>query len=376
MVPKKANKPKVAVFVGTRPEIIKMCSTIRALEASRAFDFVFVHTGQHYDWAVSKSFLEEFSLPNPDFFLNVRSGTHGQQTARIIERSERVLTRAKPSLVLVEGDTNSALGVAIAASKLKVPVGHVEAGCRSFDTAMPEELNRKMIADCSSLNFAPTTRCARNLRREGIPPKAIFSTGHPLVDLFRTIRRRVDQSRVLETLNIEPTGYTLVTVHRQENTDDRHRLESILRAISSLTIPVIFPIHPRTNRKIVDYRQSRFLKNVTVTPPLRYADTLQLIRNAAVVLTDSGGIQQEAYLFRTPCVTLRTTTEWIETVYSGMNFLAGPSSREIIRLATAAAQNRDAIRKRRHPSYFGKGDATSRILRIIMSFCLNAAERR
>lgn len=346
-----------------------MRSVIRALQSDRRLDLRCVHTGQHYDWNISGRFFRELSLRSPDLFLNVGSGPHGRQTAEIIRKAERALIELRPATVLVEGDTNSALGVSIAASKLKIPVGHVEAGCRSFDMTMPEEINRKMISDCASLNFAPTTHCARNLMREGIVPATIHLTGHPIVDLVRAMRPLMRSSRVLYRLGLQPRKYALLTIHREENTEDRQRLEGILRALSSLPLTVVFPIHPRTEHRIRRYGLSALVRNIIVVSPLGYADTLHLIEEACIVLTDSGGIQQEAYLCKTPCITLRDNTEWIETVRAGMNFLAGYDSSRIIRTVNRVLRLVPEL-KHQHglPDVFGKGNAAGTIVRILRTF--------
>jgi UDP-N-acetylglucosamine 2-epimerase len=365
----KGDRPRVAVFVGTRPEIIKMRSIIRTLQSDRRLDLLCVHTGQHYDWSISGRFFRELSLPTPNSFLNVGSGSHGRQTAEIIRKSERALVQSKPAIVLVEGDTNSSLGVTIAASKLNIPVGHVEAGCRSFDMTMPEEINRKMISDCASLNFAPTTYCVRNLMRERIVPATIFLTGHPIVDLVLAMRPLVRTSGVLHRLRLQPRMYALLTIHRQENTDDPQRLEGILRGLSSLPLKVVFPVHPRTGQRLRRYDLSDLIKNFIAVSPLGYADTLRLIKEARIVLTDSGGIQQEAYLFKTPCITLRDSTEWMETVRAGMNFLAGSDSSRILRTVNRVLRLAPELKHpRAFPNLFGKGNAAGTIVRILKAF--------
>lgn len=274
---------------------------------------------------------------------------------------------SNPAMALVEGDTNSSLGVSVAAAKLGIPLGHIEAGCRSFDVTMPEEINRKMISDCSSLNFAPTRDCVKNLRREGVRDETIYLTGHPIVDLFQEMNPLAERSTLLRKLGFEPAEYVLLTIHRQENTDDAKRLERILRGISALPIQVIFPIHPRTQQRIGKYGLSHLLKDVHVVTPLGYADTLHLIEKAAAVLTDSGGIQQEAYLSRTPCITLRENTEWVETVQLGKNFLVGSNISKISRAFKIARALRPKWKNDRPRAIFGN-DATRKIVGIIENF--------
>ena len=321
---------KVAVIVGTRPEIIKMQPIINEIKTRNDLELLFIHIGQHYDWNMSKVFIEELELSEPDVFLNVKSGSHGAQTARIITRSERVLKKERPNIVLVEGDTNSALGAALAASKLKIPIGHVEAGCRSFDKNMPEEINRILIADLASLHFAPTETCVQNLIKEGISKEQIYLTGHPIIDFLHQVQNRINKD-VIAKFGLKVKGYYLVTLHREENVDSEGILEDMLKAFSMLaqSRPVIFPMHPRTLKSIKKFRFKKYLKNLMIISPVSYFEALSLIKYARTVLTDSGGIQQEAALLETPCITLRTSTEWVETVNHGVNILAR-SKEEII----------------------------------------------
>lgn len=314
---------KVATFIGTRPEIVKMQPIIKELKKRGNIETVFVHTGQHYDWNMSGELIEELGLPDPDVFLNVRSCSAGAQIARIIAKSEKVIRQHRPDLVLVEGDTNSTLGAALAASRLNVAVGHVEAGCRSFDKSMPEEKNRVLVTDIASLHFAATVSCAQNLVNEGISKEDIHVTGHPIVDVLDEFENRIGKKSLTE-FGLVSKGYYLVTTHREENVDNRARLAQILRAMAKLSRirPVIFPIHPRTKKQISKFRFEKHLNSIITTGPLGYFDTLGLIKHARIVLTDSGGIQQEAALLGTPCLTIRKNTEWTETIKCGVNFLA------------------------------------------------------
>jgi UDP-N-acetylglucosamine 2-epimerase (non-hydrolysing) len=335
---------KIAVFVGTRPEIIKMCPVIEAMLNASFAKLIFAHTGQHYAWNLSKSFIEELKLPEPEYFLDVGSGSHARQTARIMERSERVLVDEHPDMVLVQGDTNSALGVALASAKVRIPVGHVEAGCRSFDKRMPEEINRIVIADCASIHFAPTHSCVQNLRAEGIHPRSIHLTGHPIVGLVRRLVDSDDGGNTLNRFGVTRQGYVLLTVHREENADDPLRLRRIVKAACDIDVPVLLPVHPRTRKNL-----RRFgipIRGITAIRPIGYVDTLNLIRNARLVVTDSGGIQQESYLLKTPCITLRERTEWPETVAAGVNFLAGSNMRGLAGLCQEVLENEGRIRRR------------------------------
>jgi len=358
---------KIAIILGTRPEIIKMQPIIKEIKQRDCSLLTLIHTGQHYDWNMSDSFIKELEIPEPNIFLNVRSGLHGYQTARIITRSERALKKEKPNIVLVEGDTNSALGTAIAASKLKINVGHVEAGCRSFDKIMPEEINRILIADLASLHFAPTETCVKNLLNEGIPRKQIHLTGHPIVDLLDQVRNKINENQI-DKFGLKPREYYLVTAHREENVDDKARFQSILEALSVLaeSAPVIFPMHPHTLKSAKKFRAEPYLSNLKVVNPVSYFEALSLIKSARIVLTDSGGIQQEGALLGTPCITLRTSTEWVETIEHGVNFLA-KSKEEIITTAKRLENEHDTITKRfvQAKNIFGKPHVAARIVDIL-----------
>ena len=359
---------RICAFVGTRPEIIKMAPVIKGAKR-RGLEISFVHTGQHYDWEMSKRFIYELGLPDPDPFLGVGSATHAVQTAKVMERSEEYLARERPDLVLVEGDTNSALGVALAAAKLRIPVGHVEAGCRSFDPSMPEEVNRVLIADCASLHFAPTMDAFLNLLREGIPSDKIWLTGHPIVDLLKEMAPRIDESNVLERLGLRRGDYVLLTVHRSENVDERAKLEGILRAASAIGRDVVFPIHPRTKGSIERFGLGGFLDKFLWTDPLPYLDTLALVKHARFVMTDSGGLQQESFLLGTPCVTLRNGTEWVETVRCGANLLAGSEPGRILDAVRRIEEGRGSIKERISGlKPYGDGEASDKIIEAAMGW--------
>lgn len=360
---------KVAVFVGTRPEIIKMQPVMKALSDKRkSLNTILVHTGQHYDANMSDTIMEDVGLPRPDIFLGVGSATQGVQTAKIISRVEEVLMKERPDLVLVLGDTNSVLGTALAASKLRIVVGHVEAGCRSHDPTMTEELNRMVVSDLGSLHFAPTKNCRSNLIREGISREAIHLVGHPLVDLLTPIMERIDSL---------PGGFGYLTsrqfcfstLHREENVDGKGTLKSILAGLQKVSrqLPLVIALHPRTAKRIREWELQRYLDGVIVKGPVSYLESLELIRNARIVLTDSGGIQQEAYLLSTPCLTLRDRTEWIETVEAGVNFLSSPQ--EIPENAKRISEHFDAIEKRFESSgnAFGRPSVSKRIVEIVES---------
>jgi UDP-N-acetylglucosamine 2-epimerase len=317
---------KVAIVVGTRPELIKIQPIINQVLATDLLELIFIHTGQHYDWNMSKIFLEELGLPEPHFFLKVKASSQGAQTARIIARCEKVFKKVKPDIVLVLGDTNSALGAALAATKLNIPVGHIEAGCRSFEKYMSEEINRVLIADLADLNFAPTQTCVQNLINEGIPMERIHLVGHPIVDILHNFEKKINVERLFK-FGVEMHKYYFVTLHRRENIEDKKRLTEILQAFKDIlglnkSYKIIFPVHPHTKKMIKKFSLHEHVKDIMLTEPLGYSDTLTLIKFAKAVLTDSGGVQQEAALLGTPCITLRRKTEWIETIESNVNFLA------------------------------------------------------
>lgn len=358
---------KLAVVVGTRPEIIKMQPVINEIE-KRGHDLVFIETGQHYDFIMSHIFIRELKLRRPNYSLTVNSRSQGNQTADIIRKSEAVLQKEKPDMVLVEGDTNSAFGAALASSKLGIQIGHVEAGCRSFDKRMPEEINRVLIADLARLHFSPTPNCTQNLLREGISPEQIYLTGHPLVDLLRDIEARLLRKNLVK---FGPKGvpYIFVTVHRRENIQNKRKISEILAALNILaeTTPIVFPCHPHTKSQLTTFGLTKYLGKVRVIDPVGYFDSLNLIKNARLVLTDSGGVQQEAALLNTPCVTLREITEWVETVNHGVNFLAGYKEKTIIKTVKYLEKNLDDILGNFNTSHnlFGEPGVSSRILKII-----------
>lgn len=361
------SQNKVTVIVGTRPELIKMQPIIKEIKTRNELELLLIHTGQHYDWNMSGLFIKELEMPQPDVFLNVKSCTHGAQIARIIARSERVLRKKRPNIVLVEGDTNSALGASLAASKLKIPIGHVEAGCRSFDKNMPEEINRILITDIASVHFAPTKVCVQNLLKEGIPKKHIHLTGHPIVDLLHEIQNKVNEN-VIVKYGVKTKQYYFVTIHREENVEHKGKLEEILKTLSELIQfkPVIFPIHPHTFKCIRRFKLDKYLKNLITIEPVSYLEALSLIKYARIALTDSGGIQQEAALLGTPCITFRRSTEWVETVNYGVNFLA--RSKEEIIAMTKKLENefKEIVSKfRLVKNVFGKPYVSTRIVDII-----------
>ena len=323
---------KTAVILGTRPEIIKMSPIIKEL-GKQGIDYFILHTGQHYSFNMDRIFFKQLQIPEAKYNLEVGSGTHAEQTAKILTRTEQVLFSEKPDIVLIEGDTNTVLAGALAASKLHLKIGHVEAGLRSYDRQMPEEINRIFADHCSDFLFAPTEKAKNNLLREGILKNKIAVTGNSIVDaIYQNIDLVKHSGDILKVLNIHSKEYFLVTIHRQENVDDRERFLSILRGlellIAKFQFPIVFPIHPRSRKMIQEYKIS--INNLTLIDPVDFFAFLQLEKNAKLVLTDSGGVQEESCILKTPCVTLRDNTERPETVEVGANILAGAVASNIL----------------------------------------------
>ncbi len=324
----------IGIILGTRPEIIKMSPIIRLLK-KREVDYFIIHSGQHYSYDMDKIFFKELGLPVPEYHLDVGSGSHGEQTARILAGTERVLLRERPDIVLVQGDTNTVFAGALAAVKLHINVGHVEAGLRSHDRRMPEEVNRVLTDHISEYLFAPTQKSRNNAIMEGIPAEKIYITGNTIVDsVQQNLQIAESKQNILDTHYLKQGRYFLVTAHRQENVDDRSRLCNLLEALQVLhevySMPVIFPMHPRTKKRIQEY-YLEIPHGVTVIPPAGFLEFLSLEANARLVLTDSGGVQEETCVLRVPCVTLRENTERPETIEVGANILTDIDSKEILR---------------------------------------------
>lgn len=321
----------VATIVGARPQFIKCAPVSKCLR--QVATEVLVHTGQHYDENMSATFFDELEIPEPDYNLNVGAGSHGRQTAQMLERIADILAQEEPDWVLVYGDTNSTLAGALAAVKLQIPVAHVEAGLRSFYRRMPEEINRVLTDHMSALHFCPTETAVRNLSAEGIHDQ-VFLVGDVMYDVMQDNLARAElSSTILQRLNLIPKQYILATIHRAENTDDPAALKKICDGIAELNSRgqrVVLPLHPRTYGQLESIGELSRLKE-SIMPPIPYLDMIKLLQSAAVVMTDSGGVQKEAFWLSVPCVTLRDDTEWTETVQSGWNVLSGIETEDIIR---------------------------------------------
>ena len=323
---------RIAIVLGTRPEIIKMSPVIRACEREN-LDYFILHTGQHYSYNMDRVFFEQFGLPEAKYNLDVGSCSHGEQTGKILTSVEQVLQKEKPDVVLVEGDTNTVLAGALAATKLHIKVGHVEAGLRSYDRQMPEEINRVLTDHCSDYLFAPTETARRILLGEGIPDTKIFVTGNTIVDaVFQNLEIAKDRNNALNDLHLEPKNYFLVTAHRQENVDVKERFKGIISGLELVSdefgLPVIYPIHPRA-RKMMNHFGLK-ANGIEFIEPLDYLSFLQLESKAKLVLTDSGGVQEETCILKIPCVTLRDNTERPETLEVGSNVLVGTEPERIL----------------------------------------------
>ena len=352
---------KLLTVIGARPQFIKASAVSRAIQAEKAkganLREVIVHTGQHFDANMSKVFFEELSIPEPDYHLGIASLGHGAMTGRMLEAIESVLLKEKPDMVLVYGDTNSTLAGALAAAKLHVPVAHVEAGLRSFNKRMPEEVNRILTDHVSDLLFCPTQTAVDNLGGEGITG-GVHLVGDVMYDVTLHYREKAAERHSLEKWGVAEKGYALCTVHRAENTDDARRLEEILGVLRDIAeeTPVLLPLHPRTRKIIETMGQPEALRGLTVLEPLSYLEMLRLEMSAKVILTDSGGVQKEAFFHRVPCITLRDETEWVETVEMGWNVLAGADREAIVRAWHGAYTQIET-----GPVY-GNGDAAGRIV--------------
>lgn len=320
---------KIVSIVGARPQFIKCAAVSRELRKDHIE--ILVHTGQHYDPEMSDVFFEELQIPKPDYNLGIGSGLHGKQTGLILAGIEDVLLKEKPDLVLVYGDTNSTLAGALAAAKLHIPVAHVEAGLRSFDRTMPEEINRIVADHVSDLLFCPTENAVSLLAKEGIT-RGVHLVGDVMADVLAFNKALAGKnSRIIKNLGLERKRYCVATIHRPSNTDNPEALSSIIHAFGESGMPIVFPVHPRTLKYLGEYGLlGRMPVNIRIIEPVGYLEMIQLMGNAEKILTDSGGIQKEAYMLGVPCITLRENTEWIETLHDGWNILTGSDEHKIL----------------------------------------------
>ncbi|MGE5575201.1 MAG: non-hydrolyzing UDP-N-acetylglucosamine 2-epimerase [Ignavibacteria bacterium] len=359
-----ARKTKICIILGTRPEIVK-CSSIIRLCQKKSLNYFILHTGQHYSYNMDKVFFEQLDLPDAKYNLDVGSGGHGRQTGKMLSGIEDILKSDTPDVVLVQGDTNTVLAGAIAAAKLGIKVGHIEAGLRSYDREMPEEINRVLADHCSDYLFAPTSRSKEILIHEGIDEEKIFMVGNTVVDaVHQNLEIAKIKSQVLSLLGLEPGKFILVTSHRQENVDEKARFSGIIKGLQlvqeEFNVPLIYPIHPRARKQLELFRIDT--SGLTLVEPLDYLGFLLLESKAKLVLSDSGGVQEETCILRVPCVTLRDNTERPETLDVGSNILAGTDPDRILKSAIAiSAKNRKWVNP------FGDGTTGQKIIEIITS---------
>jgi len=354
---------KIASIIGARPQFIKVKPLVDELRR-RKVEHILVHTGQHYDYEMSKTFFVELDIPEPAYNLEVGSHTQGKQTALMLERTEKVLLKERPDIAIVYGDTNSTLAGALAAAKLNIPVAHIEAGLRSYRLDMPEEINRVLTDHISGFLFCPTTASVSNLKKEGIT-QGVYLVGDVMYDIFESRKSKIEnkEAKILQELNLKPKEYLLLTIHRQENTDNVENVEAILSALIETKQKTVFPIHPRTEKTMrrITNPGLRAFKDFLVIKPVNYLDMLILEKNARKVLTDSGGVQKEAYWFGIPCITLRNETEWVETVKDGCNTLAGTDREKITNAITQ-------FNPRKTPDKcFGNGQAAEKIVTTLIA---------
>ena len=355
---------KISIILGTRPEIIKMSPVIRECEKQN-LDYFILHTGQHYSYNLDKIFFDELELPEAKYNLDVSSGTHAEETGKMLIGIEKVLKEEKSDVVLVEGDTNTVLAGALAAAKLHIKVGHVEAGLRSYDRNMPEEINRVLTDHISDYLFAPTEKAKENLLREGINENKIFISGNTIVDaVYQNLGIARRKAYALTKLNLSSEDYFLVTAHRQENVDDKERVRGILEGLElvyrEFNFPIIYPIHPRTMKRIKEFGLE-VPEGVELIKPIGFLEFLRLEANAKLVLTDSGGVQEEACILKVPCVTLRDNTERPETLEVGSNVLAGVNRNRILESVDVMLG-----KKGNWENPFGDGRAGVKIVEILI----------
>lgn len=352
---------KIVTVIGARPQFIKASVVSRAFkQCEQEVEEVLVHTGQHYDANMSDIFFDELGISKPNYNLGVGGGSHGQNTGRMIEKIEEILLKEKPGWLVVYGDTDSTLAAALAAVKLHIPVAHIEAGLRSFNRRMPEEINRILTDHTASMLFAPTDEAVKHLLKEGIDASKIHQVGDVMFDVALEFSKKAEREcDVLEALGLISKKYILATIHRQENTDNKSRLKTIIEGLSTSNIPVILPLHPRTRKQLKEFN-IEIKTPIYLTEPVGYLDMVLLEKNAKLIATDSGGIQKEAYFHQVPCITLRDETEWVELVDYGYNCLVGANKKKI----EDALQSKPV--KFSHKDIYGDGFAAKQIIQKLL----------
>ncbi|WP_061321101.1 non-hydrolyzing UDP-N-acetylglucosamine 2-epimerase [Clostridium botulinum] len=347
---------KILTVVGARPQFIKAAAVSNIIR--KEHEEILVHTGQHYDENMSKVFFQELQIPKPDYNLEIGSGNHGEQTGKMLIDLERIYLKEKPDLVLVYGDTNSTLAGALCASKLLIPVAHVEAGLRSFNMNMPEEQNRILTDHISKLLFVPTATAEANLHNEGIN-QHVHNVGDVMFDAVLHFKKLAEKKEsILEKISVNSEDYILTTIHRAENTNDINRLRNIIEALNESGKKIVLPLHPRTKKYIEDYNL-QFSNNIKIIEPVGYLDMITLEMSSQKIVTDSGGVQKEAFFMKKPCITMRDETEWVETVKNGWNIVVGTNMDKILNAIISF------IPGTKQQDIFGDGKAAYKILNII-----------
>ena len=359
---------RIVTIVGARPQFIKAAVVSRAIkeQASKSginIEETIIHTGQHYDPNMSQIFFDELGIPEPGVNLEISGGSHGTMTGQMLSKIEEVLLEKKPNFLLIYGDTNSTLAGALAAAKMHIPIAHVEAGLRSFNRSMPEEVNRVIADHVSNLLLCPTETAVQNLTKEGIT-KNVHNIGDVMYDASLFYRKIAHQKYdTLKTIGLEKGNYVLSTCHRAENTDNIQRLSSILKGLTNIAkeIPVVLPLHPRTKAIIEQSGLFDLIKNIRIIEPVSFLEMLQLEENARTIITDSGGVQKEAYFFKVPCITMREETEWVETVDAGWNTIVGADETAIVNAFQAADPNKDWA------ELYGDGHAGDKVVQLLLN---------
>jgi UDP-N-acetylglucosamine 2-epimerase len=353
----------VFLIVGTRPQIIKSVPIMHEA-VKQSLPIQIIHTGQHYDPALSQVFFDELSPPEPFANLGVGSGSHVFQTAEIMLRLEKILVREKPSLVLVPGDTNSALAGALTGVKIGFSVAHVESGARCYDMQMAEEINRRLIDHCSRILFAPTTKCGENLRSERVSGE-IHMLGDTMLDVFLSSQKETKKCKIISELGLEGRDFAVLTTHRAENVDNPARLKDLFIAIKNADMDVVFPIHPRTRSRLKEAGITFEDSNIRAIDPIGYIEMLTLLKRSKIVLTDSGGLQKEAFWSKVPCLTLRDRTEWSEPIEMGVTFATGINPTKIVEKIRYIENNYQEIKARFASNPFGDGRASEKIVKVL-----------
>ena len=375
---------KIMLICGARPNFMKIAPIKSAIEKhnkkskKKRIKPILVHTGQHYDYEMSRIFFKDLELPKPDIFLNVKSGLHGEQTAKVMTGFEKVLIKEKPDLIVVVGDVNSTLAASLTAVKLHIPVAHVEAGFRSFDRKMPEEINRILTDISSDFLFTTCREADANLKREGVPKKKIFRVGDIMIDTLLANRKKINSIKKYKDFGLEKQSYAVLTLHRPSNVDCKNSLRNILKALEkiSLQTPILFPAHPRTLKQIKKFGFNKYFpsaakkssKKIRLIKPLGYIEFNSLLKNSKFVLTDSGSIQEEAKVLNVPCITLRDTTERMETIHKGTNVLVGNNPGKIVRESLKIIRGK---RKKTRNLSSWDGRTSERIIKILVKNLYN-----